>query len=324
MSHCYQRESPVGLKGEGRAGLHQPGPGSRLAMEAGAPGLVSQGRTRPQRACAAGGGRRERTSISGHNPLPSYANDSTQELSFQNLGDTTMKSSGTEGGCARSRSRRADGRTDGQAAWTLAAQHPASLRHPHGGLGPAAPGGPRRGPDPISPTPSPRRRGPDASPRHLHLGPPPRGNLGRRPSLPAWGRGGGGAGRGHGGARRAAGRVRGDKAHRLASARPRRPPRPAPARLRGRPGPTIMAAPGALRPPEPRPGGAAACGAGRGGAASGASREGAAAEGREGRDGKAGRERRDGRRAALRQRLRVKRGGGCLCRSRWRAPGRWR
>lgn len=154
MSHCYQRESPVGLKGEGRAGLHQPGPGSRLAMEAGAPGLVSQGRTRPQRACAAGGGRRERTSISGHNPLPSYANDSTQELSFQNLGDTTMKSSGTEGGCARSRSRRADGRTDRQPGRSPPSIPPPSDTHT-AGSGQQRPEAPEEGPTPFPPRPAP-------------------------------------------------------------------------------------------------------------------------------------------------------------------------
>lgn len=287
MYHCYLWESPLGLKEEGRAGLHHPGPGSRLAMEAGAPqGCSAWAGPAPPGVCS---GRAGAAAESEHPSLATTPSQPFQrqhqrtvlpKLGWHNNEGHTHTDADIIGRLCQEQIP-AGGRTHGQTARTLAVQHPASVRHPRGGLGPAALGGPRRGADPVSPTPSPRAPGPDASPRHLHLGPPPKGNLGRRPSLPAWGRGGG-AGRGHGGARPAAGRVRGDKAHRLASARPRRPPCPAPARLRGRPGPTIMAARGALRPPEPRPGGAAACGAGRGGAAaaaSGASREGAAVRG---------------------------------------------
>lgn len=59
-------------------------------------------------------------------------------------------------------------------------------RGPHGAL--AAPGDPRGRSQPLPPLLIPSGAGvPNASPRHLPLGPPPRGNLGRRPSLPAGG-----------------------------------------------------------------------------------------------------------------------------------------
>lgn len=113
---------PLGPEGrrEGRAASARPW----IATGGGtwcSPGLLSLGRTGPagrgQRAGAAG---RERTSISGHNPLPSYSNDSTKELSFQNLGDRTMRSTRAQtpvSGCAGADpGGRTDGQKDGQTA----------------------------------------------------------------------------------------------------------------------------------------------------------------------------------------------------------------
>lgn len=199
--------------------------------------------------------RRTPTSSSPHSPLASHSNKSTKERPFRNLGDRTMKNprqntrtqrpvpEGGGGLCSflvggRRQTNTPDPRPPAAPPASRVPPTPHPRPVPTAQRAPARQrpeGPPGGGGRPCPPAPSPQAPGSLTPPltRHLHLGPPPRGNLGRRPSLPAGGEGEEAerAGGGRGGARPAAGRVGGDKAHRLAT----RPHTPAPPRHRGRP-----------------------------------------------------------------------------------------